>query len=308
MNDNFDIERARLDLERERYQEDIDLRKREIELKQTEQERSVFRSPLFLAVIAAVVGLFSNAIVALINGNAQRELEREKASATRQLEEGRAEAARILEALKTGDPDKAAENLKLLIETDLVEDKAKSISKYLANRTPGEGASLPAPGTALASTASATEIPSFLRLILPDWKSVHSMRKPVSEMTEEEAARLGRAIVKLKTLKKGDIRSFDTLARIYWGKDNSIMNCSFHGTVPFFAISKLPSKKSTQMWSFRTGNGGIMPLSRKHLPCRLLTEMKIHYGSQVGEVLRSKVPLSELKEPKHRNCKSIFVL
>ena len=85
------------------------------------------------------------------------------------------------------------------------------------------------------------------------------------------------------------------------------MNCSFHGTVLFFVISKLPSKKSTQMWSFHTGNGGIMRLFRKHLPCRLLREMKIRCGIQVGEVLRSTVPLSELKEPKHRNCKLIFV-
>ncbi len=61
----------------------------------------------------------------------------------RELERQKAEGARILQALKTGDPDQAAENLQLLIETKLIQESADAIRLYLANRQPGEGASLP---------------------------------------------------------------------------------------------------------------------------------------------------------------------
>jgi DNA/RNA endonuclease G (NUC1) len=147
-----DIERATLALEREKHRDELALRNRELDFKLAEQRKSVWRSPLFLAVVAGFVGLLSNALVALINGESERALEREKAAATSKLERQKAEAGRILEALKTGDPDLAAANLELLLKTRLLTEEADSIAAYLKARKPGEGASLPAPtGTAMQS-------------------------------------------------------------------------------------------------------------------------------------------------------------
>ena len=56
-----------------------------------------------------------------------------RASATEKLEKDKAEAARILEAVKTGDFEKAAENLRTLLDMGLVSDpetQAK-LRKYL---------------------------------------------------------------------------------------------------------------------------------------------------------------------------------
>ena len=138
------IEKDKLKFDREKHHDEIALRNRELELKQAELRKSHWRSPLFVAIVAGVVGLFSNAVVALINGNSQRSLEREKATATRILAQQNTEADRILEAIKTGDPDKAATNLMLLVKTDLISKKT-NIEQYLKDRKEGEGPSLPAP-------------------------------------------------------------------------------------------------------------------------------------------------------------------
>src|SRR5262249_53722210 len=68
-----------------------------------------------------------------------------KAEQTRVLEEGKAEAARILEMIKTGDPDKAADNLKFLIDAGLISDadRRRNIRNFLANRPAGKGPTLP---------------------------------------------------------------------------------------------------------------------------------------------------------------------
>src|SRR5262245_10399380 len=61
------------------------------------------------------------------------------------LEESKAEAARILEMIKTGDPEKAADNLKFLVEAGLISDadRRKNIQNFLAHRPAGQGPALP---------------------------------------------------------------------------------------------------------------------------------------------------------------------
>jgi secreted trypsin-like serine protease len=61
------------------------------------------------------------------------------------LEQSKAEAARILEVVKTNNPDKAATNLKFLIDTGLISDQnvSKQVQAYLDTRKPGEGVTLP---------------------------------------------------------------------------------------------------------------------------------------------------------------------
>jgi hypothetical protein len=106
----------------------------DLALRQSEAARARWRSPLTVAIIAAALAALGNAVVAFVNG-------REGQS----LEVTRAESARILEMIKTGNADKAAENLKFLADAGLVENPrlVNGIRTFLASRNPGQGPSLP---------------------------------------------------------------------------------------------------------------------------------------------------------------------
>lgn len=139
----------------EKWASELDLREREFSLKEREQltkeaelklkkddyNRSRWKNPLIVAIIAAALAAMGNALVAFVNGSLERELEDRKS-----------EAARILEAIKTGDPEKAAVNLKFLIDTGLISnaETVAKVTNYLEERPPGDGAVL------AASSASGT--------------------------------------------------------------------------------------------------------------------------------------------------------
>jgi hypothetical protein len=155
---NNELDHARLELDREKWQAEHSLRLAELELKRNELNRSKWLNPLVIAVFAATAAALGNAGVTLINSHQQLKLERERTSATQKLnleqsrstlnlEQTKSEAARILEVIKTNDPDKAAVNLKFMIETGLIADPKTSeqIQAYLDKRSPGEGVSLPSP-------------------------------------------------------------------------------------------------------------------------------------------------------------------
>jgi hypothetical protein len=108
-------EQSALEFEREKWRGEYELREREIKVKEREASRSRWSSPLVLALLAAAIGAFGNAVAMWLNGRAQHDLETTKAEQARVLEEGKAEATRILEMIKTGDPEKAADNLKFLL-------------------------------------------------------------------------------------------------------------------------------------------------------------------------------------------------
>jgi V8-like Glu-specific endopeptidase len=106
----------------------------ELELKRKEQASSGWRSPLVVAIIAATMAAVGNAVVSIVNGNLQRQLENQKSEQTR-----------ILEMIKTNNPDKAAENLGFLLEAGLISDPEQQtkLKQFLATRKPGTGPSLP---------------------------------------------------------------------------------------------------------------------------------------------------------------------
>lgn len=106
----------------------------EIELREKEHAVSRWTNPLVVGVWVAAVAAGGNAVVAYSNGASERELESE-----------RSEHARILEMIKTGSPDKAAENLQFLIDAGLLEDKNvhDKVVAFLANRKTGSGPALP---------------------------------------------------------------------------------------------------------------------------------------------------------------------
>jgi hypothetical protein len=157
---DVELENARLEFEREKWRAEYDLRRAEISLKRDEVNRSRWINPLVIAVFAAAAAALGNAGVTLISGYQQRTLEETQAADTRvlnlnqsiatlQLEQSKAESARILEVVKTSDPDKAAVNLKFLIDTGLIADQniRRQIESYLDKRAPGKGFSLPSSGS-----------------------------------------------------------------------------------------------------------------------------------------------------------------
>lgn len=147
---SIDLERARLEFEREKWQAEYDLRRHEIGLKLDEANRSRWINPLVIAVFAAAAAALGNAGVTLIGGYQQRQLEETHSHATLQLEQSKAELARILEVVKTSDPEQAAINLKFLTDTGLITDPniRRQIEAYLDKRQPGAGGvSLPSSGS-----------------------------------------------------------------------------------------------------------------------------------------------------------------
>ena len=120
--------------EKQKWADEKRLKERELELKQREVDKSVWSNPLFLAICAAIVTATASIYVASDNSKRQHELELVKA-----------EQGRILEAIRTGNPDRAAENLKFMLEVGLIgtPEIAEKLRLALSTRTPGTGPSLP---------------------------------------------------------------------------------------------------------------------------------------------------------------------
>jgi GH24 family phage-related lysozyme (muramidase) len=116
---------------KERAQENADA---ELRMKQTEQAASRWKNPLVVAILAAAIAGVGNAWVAYFNGTSQTALEKLKS-----------EQARILEMIKTGNADKAAENLQFLLDAGLIVDPAigARLTTFLKTRKPGTGPALP---------------------------------------------------------------------------------------------------------------------------------------------------------------------
>jgi hypothetical protein len=135
---------------RQQWLAESEFRRREIDVKEREQAlkekdfefqraqaaRTRWTNPLFIGLVAAAIAAFGNAVVAYLN-----------AREGQVLEETRAESGRILEMIKTGNPDQAAENLRFLLDTGLVATPkyVADISTFLQKRKPNQGPTLPAP-------------------------------------------------------------------------------------------------------------------------------------------------------------------
>ena len=103
---------------------------------------------LLVAVIAAASAVAGNALVAWINGEKQREVEERRHSEAMRLQLVRSQHERILEIIRTGNVEKAAENLKFAVEVGLITEPTirSGIEKFLADRKGGAGPALP-PGS-----------------------------------------------------------------------------------------------------------------------------------------------------------------
>jgi hypothetical protein len=151
-----------LEFEREKWRAEYELRKRELDLKERDAARSQWSSPLVLSICAAVVAGFFNAAVAWVNG-----------IQSRTIEEAKAEAARILEVIKTDNPDKAAVNLKFLVDAGLISDFGRSskLQAYLDVRIAGQGPALP----------------GDVDVLVKNWKLITDMTSELSKTLHEQA-------------------------------------------------------------------------------------------------------------------------
>jgi GH24 family phage-related lysozyme (muramidase) len=134
--EKWEAERSFRDRELSISEQQQKLSEAELELKRAEYVSSRWKSPLIVAILAATVAAFGNALVSYINATSQINVEAQKS-----------EQARILEMIKTGSPDKAAENLRFLLEAGLITDTKirNQLTQYLSTRKEGSGPALPSP-------------------------------------------------------------------------------------------------------------------------------------------------------------------
>lgn len=173
--------------EREKWEAERRFREREISLKEREQATSKWRTPLVVAIYAAAIAAAGNAVVAFTNGVFQRQLEGQKS-----------EQARILEMIKTGDPDKAAENLRFLLDAGLITnlDIQERLKEFLANRKPGSGPTLP----------SASEMKNLIsKLEYGDQRGIDVWIEKGEKLAEENGVKtkLGRALFAAEIISPG---------------------------------------------------------------------------------------------------------
>jgi hypothetical protein len=191
------IEAKKLAFESDKWKDELELRRQELQLKREESSRSKWSSPLVVAVVVAVLGAIlaaiGNGVLSWQNSVAQRELERvrselnldlekSKSEQTLNLERSKEEAARILEVVKTADPDKAAINLRFLLDTHLIQDQVtrSSLESYLNNRKEGQGAALPAASNASSFGSSFASLQCRLQEV-----DLNSFRNKLAELLRE---------------------------------------------------------------------------------------------------------------------------
>jgi len=128
--EKWEREQAQKDQELLLKEREFLLKDAELTLKKKEHAAAGWKNPLVVAIMAATVAAIGNAVVTMTNGQLQRELEDQKSEQTR-----------ILEMIKTGDPDKAADNLKFLLAAGLISnvETSKRLSDFLSKREPGSG-------------------------------------------------------------------------------------------------------------------------------------------------------------------------
>jgi Subtilase family len=148
------------DLDSQRRERDIKQKELDVREHEADKALALARSPwwqradpLLLAIIAAILTMIGNMLVALFNNrsNIRQELtrstltlkqERQKADDALRLERQKARYTLILQAIGTGDSTVAEQNIRFFIDAGLLEDEANRIASALARFRPV----LPSPG------------------------------------------------------------------------------------------------------------------------------------------------------------------
>jgi hypothetical protein len=139
-----EFKREKWRTEHELRKDQHEIRKGEHELRTREVDIKERHGTRWLITIGAGI------VAALVTAVGNIALEDKRAAATRLLEEDKAEATRILEMIKTGDREKAADNLKFLLDAGLISnsDRRALIRAFLIDRGASQGPVLPVPPAA----------------------------------------------------------------------------------------------------------------------------------------------------------------
>ena len=120
MDENAPMEPERWREEQALRQADLRLREREVNLK--ERQSGWLHNPVFVGLIAAALGLSSNAFVSFLQNRSAEGLARDKF---------RYDV--VLEATRTDDPQKAAKRLDFLLRIHYLDDPDGAIRSFVAN-------------------------------------------------------------------------------------------------------------------------------------------------------------------------------
>jgi hypothetical protein len=133
---------------------EVAAREREVSAKEKELLKSALSNPLFLGLVAALLALVGTLGATILNAWNARELEHQHS-----------QSDLILEAMRTGSPEKACTNLIAFINLKLLDDKGETISRNCAS--PATAPYLPASGTSSNSLPGLTVFPSLPSSGLP---------------------------------------------------------------------------------------------------------------------------------------------
>jgi hypothetical protein len=117
------------------------LQERELEAKLAEPKPSQWTNPLVLAVFGALITGMVSVINQVVTSHSQHVEDVQKHKVDMETEVFKAEASRILEAIKPGDPDRAACTLTFLYGAHLITtpNLREFLDGYLASRPGGSG-------------------------------------------------------------------------------------------------------------------------------------------------------------------------
>lgn len=139
-----DLEERKLVAENAFRDRMLKLQERELDQKAADAKKSRWSNPLILAVLAAFIAGIASISVQYLTGRNQLDADEKKHNQEMETEAFRAEAGRILEAIKGGDPDRAACNLRFFLDIGLINttNLQTKIDAYLLARKGGSGAAL----------------------------------------------------------------------------------------------------------------------------------------------------------------------
>lgn len=109
--------------ELENKKTELEIKIKELELKEKKSQlnsKNKISQSILIAVIAGVIGIIGNIANTIIQKNKELELERKKLN-----------SSLILKAIETNNPAKSIENLKFLLELNLISDEDNSLKNML---------------------------------------------------------------------------------------------------------------------------------------------------------------------------------
>jgi hypothetical protein len=122
----------------------LDLRQKEFEAASRPGFlKSTLTNPAAIGALLSAFVAINIALFGFVTSRVQMNLEQAKAQNQLELERKKYESSLILAAVRTGNPDQAAENMKFLLDTGLVSDQQGRLHEYLSKRHPGTGKTLP---------------------------------------------------------------------------------------------------------------------------------------------------------------------